>query len=184
MVNKMLAGALPHCSGPLFNAQSFEDRVNVAKELVEKRYQLDRISAFGGAVTAGSSSGDGGSGGGSGGSKAAGKFDRLRLEQLKNDDDYNSTKRQLAIAHSSGDADKAVLICLRGADSFVAAPAWRSRCAHPAAEVAARLAARLGGQGARDICGRQGPGGHHARAPPRAPRILGPPRLQGARHRP
>ena len=121
-VNKMLAGALTHCTGASFAAKSFDDRVSIAKELVEKSFQLDRISAFGGLAAGGSSAGDVVSGGGSGTSKVAGKFDRVRLEQLKNDNDYNSTKRQLLKAHAGGEVDKAILIGLRGADSLVARP--------------------------------------------------------------
>ena len=58
----------------------------------------------------------------SSGGKAAGKYDRLRLEHLKNEDDYNATKRQFLDAYRGGRADQAILIALRGADSPVAPP--------------------------------------------------------------
>ena len=123
-VNTMLAEALPHCSGRVFSVLPFEERVRIAKELVEKRFALRRLGAFGGAGVDGSSSLDGGGGSGatSGAGKAAGKYDKLRLEQLKNDDDYDTTKRQLLVAYNGGRIDDAILIGLRGADSLLAHP--------------------------------------------------------------
>ena len=39
----------------------------------------------------------------SGGGKVAGKYDKLRLEQLKNLEDYNATKQQLMAAYRTGE---------------------------------------------------------------------------------
>ena len=64
--------------------------------------------------------------------KAAGKFDRSRLEAAKNSEDYNVGKRQILTAFNTGDPDKATLIALRGADSPIASapgmPPGESRC--------------------------------------------------------
>ena len=120
-VNQALNKALPHCDGPNFAAKPLGERVAKAKELCERDRSLSHYSFHGGLLPTSGSLGDASSVSGTGSSKVAGKYDRMRLESAKNSEDYNVAKAQILAAFNSGDIEKATLICLRGADSPVAA---------------------------------------------------------------
>ena len=111
-VNQALTAARPLCSGVAFSALSFADRVNRAKELCESNRTCHQFSSFSGT---GNFGGDVAGAAGSP-AKVAGKYDRVLLEKAKNGEWYNVTKVQLQAAHAAGETDKAILICLRGAD--------------------------------------------------------------------
>ena len=116
-VNAALSTSMPHCSGAEFDARSFAERVRIAKELVEKQSMLRHLTALGGASASTAAFGDAG-GSGSTSSKVAG-YDRLRLEKLKDNRDYNEQKSQILSAVAAGELDKAMLVALRGAEISV-----------------------------------------------------------------
>ena len=119
-VNNVLAQAMPHCSGDEFDAKSFEARVDKARELCERNRVHGQYAAHG-ALPSLSAFVEPGGGTVSSAAKAAGKFDRARLERAKNSEDYNAAKKQVVAAYNAGDASAAALIILRGANSPVAA---------------------------------------------------------------
>ena len=119
-VNQALSSALPHCSGTEFIAKPFEERVAKAKELCERNHAHGQYAAHG-MLPALGAFGEPSSTSSASAAKAAGKFDRSRLEAAKKSEDYNVGKRQILAAFNTGDPDKAALIALRGADSPIAA---------------------------------------------------------------
>ena len=130
-VNQALNSALPHCSGAEFIAKPFEERVAKAKELCERSHAHNQYAAHG-MLPALGVFGDQSGASASSAAKAAGKFDRSRLEAAKNSEDYNVGKRQILTAFNTGDPDKATLIALRGADSPIAsAPGMPPVRLHP-----------------------------------------------------
>ena len=123
-VNQALAAARPLCSGATFGALSFAERVSRAKELCESNRSCHQFNSYSGAGHFGGDS----SGSVGGSAKVAGKYDRVLLEKAKNGEWYNVTKGQLQAAYAAGETDRAILICLRGADApTLAAPGARPK---------------------------------------------------------
>ena len=122
LVNALLQNAKALCSGPAFAAKSFDERVDVAVQvLVGRRGMLAAGSQLGGSV--GMTSGDSSGTSSSAGSKMTGGYDSVRLQHVKFSIEYVESKAQFLQLWDSGHIDAAILVLLRGASSVDASGA-------------------------------------------------------------